>query len=328
MFSDRQLRKASIVALVVLPAIAESLVAAQAASKLAWVSSSGRDIASCGSTASPCLTLQYAHNVAVLANGVIAIRDSGEFGPLTITRAVSVINDGAGTAMISNIAPGGSAITIRAGASDKVVLRGLTLDGGGAASNGIVFVSGASLSIEKCATRNFVSSGIALGPTTPTRLHVSDSVTENNGGYGLYLQPRTTAAVNFYASFIRVQAINNALNGFGVYGNFAPDAAVFATIADSAAVNNRGAGYHALGQGAINVSLSLVRSTAEGNGSNFPASDGAAALVDTGARILASEMNLDANPIRSWRTKGSGEIWSYGDNLTGAVASGVSIQKK
>jgi hypothetical protein len=65
----------------------------------AWVSGTGKDVLGCGSQISPCRTFQYAHDNVLGSNGGdILVRESGSFGPLTITKSVSVINDGVGTA--------------------------------------------------------------------------------------------------------------------------------------------------------------------------------------------------------------------------------------
>jgi hypothetical protein len=64
------------------------------------------------------------------------------YGPVTITKSISIVNDGVGTAAIG--VESGNAITINAGANDSVHLRGLTIDGLGRAANGIQFNSGES----------------------------------------------------------------------------------------------------------------------------------------------------------------------------------------
>jgi hypothetical protein len=53
----------------------------------AWVSGHGVDQAGCGSPASPCRTLQYAHDNIVVAAGEIDVLDPAGYGPITITKA-------------------------------------------------------------------------------------------------------------------------------------------------------------------------------------------------------------------------------------------------
>src|SRR5471032_1373868 len=129
---------------------------AQAASSRAWVSGHGVDQAGCGAPTAPCRSLQYAHNNAVNAGGEIDILDPAGYGAITITKSISIVNDGVGTAGVQ--ATSGNAITINAGAGDAVYLRGLNLDGAKAGTNGVVFNTGGALTIVGCVVRHFSQS--------------------------------------------------------------------------------------------------------------------------------------------------------------------------
>src|SRR5471030_1508201 len=123
-----------------------------------WVSGHGVDRAGCGAPTDPCRSLQYAHDSAVAAGGEIDILDPAGYGAITITKAISIVNDGVGTAGVQ--ATSGNAITITAGPNDAVYLRGLNIDGvNGAGAYGIVFNAGASLTVVNCVTRHFSQSG-------------------------------------------------------------------------------------------------------------------------------------------------------------------------
>src|SRR5471032_3341743 len=109
-----------------------------------WVSGHGVDQAGCGAPTAPCRSLQYAHDHIVAAGGEIDILDPAGYGAITITKAISIVNDGVGTAGVQ--ATSGDAITINAGATDVVYLRGLNIDGlQESATNGVQFNSGAAL---------------------------------------------------------------------------------------------------------------------------------------------------------------------------------------
>jgi hypothetical protein len=110
---------------------------AQTASR-AWVSGTGNDTAGCGPVTAPCRTPQYAFTNIVAVGGEIDIFDPAGYGSITITHAISIVNDGVGTAGM--LAPAaGTAITINAGSTDAVQLRGLTIEGSGTGYSGIVF---------------------------------------------------------------------------------------------------------------------------------------------------------------------------------------------
>ena len=88
-----------------------------------WVSATGSDSGTCPITA-PCLTLQFAHN-QTSNGGAINVLSSGSFGPLTITKSISIVAEGVEAAI--NTAAGGAGIIVNANFS-TVSLRGLTLD--------------------------------------------------------------------------------------------------------------------------------------------------------------------------------------------------------
>jgi hypothetical protein len=168
-----------------LPAIAGALLAcglapapAQAGPNRTFVSGTGIDSGACSRTA-PCRTLAFALSVTT-AGGEIDVLDPAGYGAVTIIHAISIVNDGAGTAGIT--ASSGNAITINAGTSDSVHLRGLTIEGISGATNGILFNSGGNLEIENCVVRGFVSgAGIFISPSTSSSFSVSNTIASNNG---------------------------------------------------------------------------------------------------------------------------------------------------
>ena len=78
-------------------------------------------------------------------------------------------------------------IEIQAGAADTVILRGLQLDGGGAAggsATGVLFTSGGALIIDHCSIINFQGpggAGIDFEPTNAAKLMVADTLVSNDG---------------------------------------------------------------------------------------------------------------------------------------------------
>ena len=119
-----------------------------------WVSSLvGSDTNSC-TRAAPCQTFSGAM-ASTIPGGEIDVLDPGDYGPLTITRAISIYND---TFLVGGIIPGPatSGIVINAGIKDVVNLRGLFLDGATASgTSGIVFNTGAGLNVENCVIQGF-----------------------------------------------------------------------------------------------------------------------------------------------------------------------------
>ncbi len=90
-----------------------------------WVSGKGTDSGAC-TRAAPCQTFAFALTQTA-AGGEIDVLDPAGYGTVTITKAISIVNDGVGVAAIGTAS--GNGITINAGASDSVHLRGLTIEG-------------------------------------------------------------------------------------------------------------------------------------------------------------------------------------------------------
>jgi hypothetical protein len=93
---------------------------------------SGSNSNSCDNILTPCLTFAGAV-VQLNPDGEVIVLDSGGYGPVTITKGVTIEAPAGVTAFIHPAS--GSAITVNAGPSDKVTLRALTLNGG--SDNGI-----------------------------------------------------------------------------------------------------------------------------------------------------------------------------------------------
>jgi len=191
-------------------AICGFLLAAPAASALAaptqlraWVSGLGADASNCGAVTTPCRTFQYAHDAIVAAGGSIFVKDSAGYGPITISKSISILNGDGALAMIQPTA--GAAITISAPTLVTVMLKGLTLDGAGVASNGIVIEgpgAGGQVEIVNCTIRNFGTAqdlnpaGVAVIPGVGDwRLGVEGSTISQNIYAGIYILTTGTATV-------------------------------------------------------------------------------------------------------------------------------------
>ncbi len=159
----------------------------------AWVSGHGTDASACGAPTNPCRSFQYVHDNIVKAGGEIDVLDPAGYGAINISKAISIVNDGVGTAGVQQNASGGTAITINAGAADEITLRGLNIDGLGIAANGIVFNSGGSLSVINCVIRHFIGvangigNGILMQPASGmVSALISDTILSDNGSTGFF----------------------------------------------------------------------------------------------------------------------------------------------
>ena len=93
-----------------------ALGAAANAQTRTWVSGVGDDLNPCSRTA-PCKTFAGAISKTA-AGGVIDVLDNGAFGTVTITKAITIENDGNFAGILS---AGTTGVVVNAGASDSVV---------------------------------------------------------------------------------------------------------------------------------------------------------------------------------------------------------------
>jgi hypothetical protein len=290
-------------------ALAVASSPALALSARTFVSVTGTDTGACA-TAEPCRTFAYALT-QTSPSGEIIVLGSGGYGAVTINKAVSIINTSnfAGVTVAS-----GNGITINAGTTDSVTLRGLTIDGGGSGSNGIVYNSGESLTIDQCDVQNFVGSsatgnGILIQPTSGNHnIVITNTTASNNAFAGLYYLPLSGTATTGVV-IDRVSANNNFDYGIAI-DNSNSMGAVTASISNSIASGNS-SGYYFK-----NATASLDSSYAAANGYG----------IFTNGNTLALGRTVAVNNINYGLYIGSGTVESYKDNRiagNGAPVSGT-----
>src|SRR5262245_6734397 len=225
---------------ITLSAIAVSLLAltfdiTAAHAQRVFVAAQGADANPC-SFALPCRTFQHAHDV-VAAGGEIDVLDPAGYGVVIITKSISI--QGHDFSGIS-VTGGGTAVTISAGVSDVVNLRGLIIDGAASGGTGIRFNTGGVLTVDSTVIRRMTGNGIELRPNAATTFSFSATVVAGNGSNGISLLPSGSSAVR--AVFNRVESLNNAQDGISVDGTFSTGV-IRATAADSVAAGNLVVGF-------------------------------------------------------------------------------------
>jgi hypothetical protein len=271
-----------------------------------YVSSFGSDANNCDRP-TPCRTFQRAHN-QTLANGEITVLDPGGYGAVTITKNISIINDGVGEAG-ALVSGGGTGITVSAPADAAVSLRGLTIKGiGWGGGNGIVFISGKSLSIENCVVRNLtdLGFGILFQPSSgASSLLVSNTLVADNSNNGIWVSAFGSATVK--AALDGVEVYNNSGHGVLAAGQSGSTGTIDVTVSDSVSAGNV-AGFTALSSNGA-TSLMLADSVAANNLIGVWA-------FNSGATVRMGESTITGNTA-SWLNvggSGAGTVSSYGDN--------------
>jgi Right handed beta helix region len=285
-----------------LAALGALTAAAPAQAQLArtFVSVDGGNNRNDCSRAAPCRTFQAAHD-RTSEQGEIVVLDPGHYGAVTIAKAISIINRGAGEAGV--LPTDGSGITINAPATANIVLRGLTIEGAGfGGGTGIRFNSGASLTIEDCFIHNNGREGIDFFPIGNSSLAVSNTLVADNGGQGVLVRPTGASAV--MASFDHVEIYNNGRAGLLVRGTDSAGA-IGVTVSESVSANNRD-GFR-IDAGDAPASLVLLHVVAADNRSYGIASTGAHAIVRLGGSTLSGNGS-------SWMAAHGAALESDGDN--------------
>jgi hypothetical protein len=280
-----------------------------------WVSGTiGSDSNPC-TRAAPCATFQAAYN-ATIAGGEIDVLDGGEFGNVNIFKAITIANDGSGTAAITS---SGTGIFISVGASDAVVLRGLSINGisAGGGFDGIDFLDGGSLLVDHCKIQGFrSSSGIDVDTIESVKLWVKDTVLSGSGGSAaVWIRPPGGSSV---VALERVQILNAIGNGVRVDGSFgvAADVELHDVTVDAATGTGIVAVSQTSGGPTVNVLADHV-TVAHGPGYGFKASGGTAIVYLRGSVAEDNGVGLGASA--------GGQIFSYGDNSVANNTGGAGV---
>jgi hypothetical protein len=256
---------------------------AQAQATRTWVSGVGNDMDPCSRTA-PCKTFAGAY-AKTAVGGQINVIDAGAYGTITIDHSITIDGSESYSGML---ATGTNGVTVGAGASDVVVLRGLTMIGG---DTGIFFKSGARLQVENCVITGFSKRGIDFEPNSTSQLIVKDTIIRESGDDGIAIQPaggkaQTTientrlegnldglSVVDSENVTIRDSVLaGNSLNGV-VVSTQAGQSSV--SIENCLMTNNADTGVKATGKSQVRLSGSTVTANATG------LATGGAATIDS-----------------------------------------------
>jgi hypothetical protein len=272
---------------------------AHAQSNRTFVSGLGSDASLC-SLSAPCRS--FAHALTLTnAGGEITVLDPAGYGPVTINKAISIVNDGVGEAGVTT-SVAGDAITISVGTNDVVNLRGLTLVGGGVGTNGISFTSGGTLSIQRSVVRGFANNGIFVTSAAPT-VSISDTVFTGNAASGVYFAPIGPGSLMVE----RVEASGHGSYAFVVSGdNAASSDTITSTFADCVVYRN------SLGFLVDGLAGTAKPQTAIVNckiASNF--NEG---LFVSGATASIAQTTIASNGF-GFRVQAAGTLKSFGNNF-------------
>ncbi|AKF86681.1 hypothetical protein MFUL124B02_31270 [Myxococcus fulvus 124B02] len=280
-----------------------------------WVSGEGDDANPCSRTA-PCKTFASAISKTA-AGGAIDVLDPGNFGPVTLTKSIT-IDGGVGGKVL---ALGNAGIHVNAGPQDVVVLRRLALSGSGTTpgTTGIVFTSGRALHVEHSQIQGFQLDGVRFTPAAGGQLFLEDVVVTGNGEAGV----RVGSASGVASAFVWRSALTGNRRGLWL------DAGAVATVSALTASGNTEAGLWARTEAGGTARLNVERARLTQNGVGLHA-----ASVGTGSQTLVrlSKTAVDGNGLATTRLVGTGTVLSFGDNRmeggssSACLAGAVSLE--
>lgn len=247
---------------------------ANAQASRTWISGVGDDANPCSRTA-PCKTFAGAISKTA-AGGEIDCLDPGGFGAVTITKSITLdCGGGIGGQVGSILASGTNGVNISAGASDRVKIRNMSINGfNGAGLAAIKFNTGSSLTIEHVGIFGFGASSVPAVDFVPTaagsKLTMRDVEVQNNNSAGIFIGPVSGVAAS--AVLENVASIGNTTIGL----NVADGASV--TASNSTFSDNAGKGVLASSAGGT-VNVFLDSNTIAGNGTQGVQSIGASSTV-------------------------------------------------
>lgn len=268
-----------------------------------WVSGVGDDVNPCSRTA-PCKTFAGAISKTA-AQGVINALDPAGYGAVTITKSITI--DGTGT-NASILSAGTNGIVINAAATDTVVIRNISIDGVNTGLNGIRLLQAGNVKIDNVHIARVTQKGVDASPaTTAMKLAVIDTKVFSATGGGIVLTPGATGSVTATVD-------NTDLNGNSV--GLQVNARAKATVSNSTATNNTGAGFSANGGAGATLAADNVVATNNG-GAGF-------ASVNSGSLVTLSRSATLNNGI-GFQALISGVIQSFGDNRNAGNGSPGSV---
>ena len=210
------------------------LASAVQAQQRVFVSASHGDDANLCTVNAPCRSFARALTQVFTAGEILAL-DSGGFGPLTITRAVSVVAPRGVEASITQSAMSQNAINVNAPGA-VVVLRGLSVFGLGG-TDGIFANAVSALIVDSCTFAGFTTAGIEFTLSNPGTLSVDDSSFYQNGSEGIVTTGSASDTALFLIQHSRME--NNGGRGLVILDGSR------GTIFDSSLSHNTAGGIYA-----------------------------------------------------------------------------------
>jgi hypothetical protein len=273
---------------------------AQAQATRTWVSGVGDDVNPCSRTA-PCKTFAGAISKTA-AGGEINCLDPAGFGAVTITKSISIdCHQTIGGVLAASV----NGVIINALTTDKIILRGLDINGAGGAGglDGIRFLAGGSLHVEDTTINNMTNGiNVGLNQAANAEVYVKNSYIRNNSNVGIFVSNAGNGVVNMV-----VERTTSENNVFGMIGrnNTRIDArnSVFSGNTTTGVLSE------VLTAGPVSV-INVTNCSVIGNGTGL--SSGNSSQANQGnLRVSGTTISFNATGV----TAGNGTASTFADNI-------------
>lgn len=279
----------------------------------------GNDAHSCGDVRTPCKTFAGAIT-QVDAGGEIIVIESGDYGPVTINKAVTINASGV-EAFIHYSYCCGNAITINAGATDTVVLRGLTLNG--ATRSGIAASSVGQLFVEHCTIAGYLVGVYFVAPGAT--LVMRDDDVRRCPGTGVLVEPPAGAGATVRAV---IRDCVFADDGNGV----AAESGAVVTVVHSVAADSFNAGFvvHALTAANADMSLDGVQAVSNRTGLEAASLGGSGTATIRFVNSLVTQnmtgVHIGLGGTILGSSPGTSVIAGNGTDINGSLGAAIPLQ--
>jgi hypothetical protein len=274
----------------------------QALSAKVFVTPLGKDAANCGAFLSPCKTFAGAV-AAVSPGGTVVVLTSGEYGAVTITKALTIQADGVSALVSTN----GIAVTINAGSTDLVTLRGLVLTNPSRSGTGVLINSAGAVHIEKCVLSGFIE-GVDAYAWSAGQLFVTETTARNNDEGIRITSPATPTPL-----IVSVERCVFVSNTTGIIAEDGTQVTVRGSVAS-------GGWYGFVAQAFAGGSVELTVSDCLAHGNTMGA--GIQSEGDSGSALVRVSGSTVTDNQRGLVQQGSSTLLSRGDNTVEGNAFG------
>lgn len=244
------------------------------------------------------------------AGGEILVLDSAGYGTLTINKSVTITSPPGIYGGIT-VPSGGTGIAITYNNSGNIVLRGLTINGGGVGTTGISISTGSNVEVHGCVIGGMSQNGISISENGTTI--IADTTISQNGAAAVYMRASSAGGSNAL-TMSRVKLLNSD-KGFQL--SAASNGQGYAAIDSSIVAENANGFYLTTDTGTGGGTLFSTNTALHNNNSSFVVGAGAAlALEKTSAR---SKNGTSTN---------NGVISSFADNAILDAISGNALSTR